>query len=83
MVRAKGGVELILRKAVVRRMPRLVRRSTQETPVKTDTELKQDVEAELSFDPAVKSDAIGVAVRDGVVTLTGHLATYAEKWAAA
>jgi osmotically-inducible protein OsmY len=82
MVRAKGGVELILRKAVVRRMPRLVRRSTQETPVKTDTELKQDVEAELSFDPAVKSDAIGVAVRDGVVTLTGHLATYAEKWAA-
>ena len=50
--------------------------------MKTDTELKQDVEAELSFDPAVKSDAIGVAVRDGVVTLTGHLATYAEKWAA-
>jgi osmotically-inducible protein OsmY len=50
--------------------------------VKTDTELKRDVNAELSWDPAVQSTAIGVAVKGGVVTLTGHLDTYAEKEAA-
>jgi osmotically-inducible protein OsmY len=36
------------------------------------------VAAELSWDPAVQATAIGVAVKDGVVTLTGHLDTYAE-----
>jgi osmotically-inducible protein OsmY len=50
--------------------------------VKTDAELKKDVADELSWDPAVRSTAIGVAVRDGVVTLTGHLDTFAEKHAA-
>ena len=38
--------------------------------------------AELAWDPAVKSTAIGVAVKDGVVTLNGHLDTFAEKHAA-
>ncbi len=47
--------------------------------MKTDSDLKRDVVAELAWDPAVKSAAIGVAVKDGVVTLTGHLDTYAEK----
>ena len=50
--------------------------------VKTDADLKRDVAAELAWDPAVKSTAIGVAVRDGVVTLTGHIDTFAEKHAA-
>ncbi|HEX6362997.1 MAG TPA: BON domain-containing protein [Albitalea sp.] len=50
--------------------------------MKTDAELKRDVEAELAWDPSVRSTAIGVAVQDGVVTLTGHLETYAEKHAA-
>ena len=50
--------------------------------MKTDVELKQDVTAELDWDPAVKSTAIGVAVKDGVVTLSGHLETFAEKHAA-
>lgn len=49
--------------------------------MKTDAELKQDVQAELAWDPAVNATAIGVAVKDGVVTLTGHLGTYSEKWA--
>jgi osmotically-inducible protein OsmY len=47
--------------------------------MKTDSDLKRDVAAELSWDPAVQATAIGVAVKDGVVTLTGHLDTYAEK----
>ena len=41
--------------------------------MKTDADLKRDVTAELTWDPAVKATAIGVAVKDGVVTLTGHL----------
>lgn len=49
--------------------------------MKTDSDLKRDVVAELAWDPAVKSATIGVAVKDGVVTLTGHLDTYAEKQA--
>jgi osmotically-inducible protein OsmY len=49
---------------------------------KTDQALKADVAAELAWDPAVKETAIGIAVKGGVVTLTGHLDTYAEKQAA-
>ena len=50
--------------------------------MKTDSDLKRGVVAELLWDPAVNSTAIGVAVKNGVVTLTGHLDTYAEKEAA-
>ncbi|MBW8827940.1 MAG: BON domain-containing protein [Burkholderiales bacterium] len=50
--------------------------------MKTDADLKRDVAAELAWDPAVKSTAIGVAAKDGVVTLTGHIDTFAEKHAA-
>jgi osmotically-inducible protein OsmY len=50
--------------------------------VKTDSQLKKDVEAELEWDPAVSATHVGVAVADGVVTLTGHLDSYAEKYAA-
>jgi osmotically-inducible protein OsmY len=50
--------------------------------MKTDAELKRDVTEELAWDPAVQSNAIGVAVKDGVVTLTGHLDTFIEKHAA-
>jgi len=49
--------------------------------MKTDADLKRDVQAELAWDPAVKSTEVGVAVKDGVVTLSGHLGTYAEKYA--
>ena len=50
--------------------------------MKTDADLKTDVTAELAWDPAVKATAIGVAVKDGVVTLSGHLETFADKHAA-
>ena len=50
--------------------------------MKTDADLKRDVTAELAWDPAVRATAIGVAVKDGVVTLSGHLETFAEKYAA-
>jgi osmotically-inducible protein OsmY len=51
--------------------------------MKTDFELKRDVEAELAWDPQIKSSTVGVAVQDGVVTVTGHLETFAEKHAVA
>lgn len=49
--------------------------------MKTDSELKKDVLAELEWDPEVNSAAVGVGVKDGVVTVSGHLDTYAEKFA--
>lgn len=49
--------------------------------MKTDSQLKSDVTSELAWDPAVNATAIGVQVRDGVVTLTGHLDSYAQQQA--
>jgi osmotically-inducible protein OsmY len=48
-----------------------------------DLTLKDDVEAELQWEPSVNAAGIGVAVKDGIVTLTGRVATFAEKMAAA
>lgn len=47
--------------------------------MKTDAQLKRDVQAELEWDPSINAARVGVAVQDGVVTLTGHLSTFAEK----
>lgn len=49
--------------------------------MKNDFQLKADVTDELAWDPAINSAAIGVAVKDGVVTLSGQLTTFAEKHA--
>ncbi len=49
--------------------------------MKTDAQLKDDVTNELDWDPAINASHIGVAAKDGVVTLTGHLDTYTEKYA--
>jgi osmotically-inducible protein OsmY len=52
--------------------------------MKTDAEIKEDVIRELRWDLQITDpDAIGVAVKDGAVTLSGHTPTYAEKLAAA
>jgi osmotically-inducible protein OsmY len=47
-----------------------------------DTVLKESVLAELAWEPSVSAAHVGVTARDGVVTLTGHVTTYAEKYAA-
>lgn len=49
--------------------------------MKTDAQLKSDVARELEWDPSINATNVGVAVKNGVVTLTGHLETYAEKYA--
>jgi osmotically-inducible protein OsmY len=48
----------------------------------SDLQLRQDVLDELEFEPAVNAAHIGVAVHDGVVTLSGFVTSYAEKLAA-
>jgi osmotically-inducible protein OsmY len=45
----------------------------------SDMQLKKHVEDELSWEPGVNAAAIGVAVKDAVVTLTGHVPSFAEK----
>jgi osmotically-inducible protein OsmY len=52
--------------------------------MKSDSEIREDVIRELRWDPQITDpEAIGVAVKDGAVTLTGHTPTYSEKLAAA
>jgi osmotically-inducible protein OsmY len=50
--------------------------------MKSDSQLKQEVEDELMSNAAVDANGIGVAVVDGIVTLTGHVPDYAKKVAA-
>lgn len=50
--------------------------------MKSDAQLKKDVEAELEWDPTFDAAHVGVSVKDGVVALSGHLDNYAEKLAA-
>jgi osmotically-inducible protein OsmY len=50
--------------------------------MKTDTQLQHDVLAELEWEPSIDASQIGVAAKEGVTTLTGSVATYAEKMTA-
>jgi osmotically-inducible protein OsmY len=54
----------------------------EEAAMKGDAELQRDVIDGLRWDPSVNAAGIGVAVEDGVVTLTGYVDSLAEKWAA-
>lgn len=49
---------------------------------KTDSQLQQDVLAELLWEPSVNAAQIGVEVKGGVVTLAGHVGSFVEKWEA-
>src|SRR3989442_4788 len=48
----------------------------------TDQDIQRDVLNELKWEPRVQPNEIGVAVKDGVVTLTGWVESYTKKWAA-
>src|SRR6201996_7770417 len=52
------------------------------TMTRTDREIQTDVLAELRWDSSIQANEIGVAVKDGVVTLTGTVDTYLKKWKA-
>lgn len=50
--------------------------------MKSDLQLQRDVLEELKFEPSIRESEIGVAAKDGVVTLSGSVDSYAEKIAA-
>jgi osmotically-inducible protein OsmY len=47
-----------------------------------DAQIQADVLAELRYDPRVAPNEIGVAVKDGVVVLSGVVDNYSKRWAA-
>jgi osmotically-inducible protein OsmY len=50
--------------------------------MKTDEDIKRDVEAELRWDPDIDTTDISVKVKDGVVALTGFVKSYLQKFEA-
>ena len=50
--------------------------------MKTDQQLRRDVEDELSWDPRISDAEIGISAKDGVVTLSGFVKSYAQRLAA-
>jgi osmotically-inducible protein OsmY len=50
-----------------------------ENETMTDSSLRQDIIDELDFEPSIDAADIGVAVENGIVTLTGHVPTYSQK----
>lgn len=54
-----------------------------QTGTKTDAEIQRDVLRELSWDTRVEATDVGVEVHDGVVTLSGTVASWAKRLAAA
>lgn len=50
--------------------------------MKSDMQLHKDVIEEVRWDPRVNEAEIAVSAKDGVVTLTGSVETYAQKYSA-
>jgi len=50
--------------------------------MKTDLQLQRDVLDELKFEPSIREAEIGIAAKGGVVTLTGFVDSYAQKFSA-
>lgn len=50
--------------------------------VKSDGALRDDIEQEFDWDLPLTSKEVGIAVENGVVTLTGEVDSYAAKWSA-
>src|ERR1700722_12313923 len=50
--------------------------------MKTDNQIRHDVERELQWEPSIDERRIAVAVLDRIVTLSGEVTSYAQKWKA-
>jgi osmotically-inducible protein OsmY len=48
--------------------------------MKTDAQLQHDIVEELNWEPSINATHIDVAVKEGVVTLTGYVSSLTEKW---
>jgi osmotically-inducible protein OsmY len=51
-----------------------------QSETRNDEEIQRDVLAELKWDARMRPNEIGVAVKNGVVTLTGWVDSYIKKW---
>jgi len=47
--------------------------------MRTDAEIQKDVMAQLKWEPFLNAEQLGVAVKDGIVTLSGIVDTYNKK----
>lgn len=52
------------------------------TATRTDAEIQRDVISELTWDPRIQANEIGVSVKNGVVTLSGYVDSYVKRYAA-
>ena len=52
------------------------------TMIRSDEQIQRDVLDELKWDARVQTNEIGVAVKDGIVALTGWVDSFAKKWVA-
>ena len=52
------------------------------TMIRSDEQIQRDVLDELKWDARVQPNEIGVAVKDGIVALTGWVDSFAKKWVA-
>jgi osmotically-inducible protein OsmY len=50
--------------------------------MRSDADIRADVEAELSYDPNIGASDIAISVKDGVVTLAGFVKSYFHRWQA-
>jgi osmotically-inducible protein OsmY len=50
--------------------------------MRSDIDIKRDVEAELRWNPDIDATDVAVSVKDGVVTLSGFVRSYAQKYEA-
>ena len=50
--------------------------------MRPDSDIKRDVEQELRWDADIDASDIAVSVKNGVVTLTGFVRSYTQKWQA-
>ena len=48
--------------------------------MKTDQQLREDIIAELEYDPSIETKKISVATLNGIVTLSGSVPNFYEKW---
>jgi osmotically-inducible protein OsmY len=69
-------------KPAAKREQESIQRATEEKIMSNDSQLQQAVLSELAWEPSVTAAHIGVAAKAGVVTLMGHVETFAEKHAA-
>ena len=59
-----------------------ITRTDTERTIKTDDQLRREVEEELDWEPRLDTSDIAVTVKDGVVTLVGFVKSYSEKYEA-